>query len=507
MHKHGLAAAIFLSSASVMVLEIAAARLLAPYVGMSVYTWTCIIATILAGMSLGHWFGGRLSESEPPALKRRLALLFGAAALSVIVVPFALRLTAPKLLVDGAPFLMSISVLTALLFFLPSVLIACVAPMITKMAIDDDPDARGRILGRMYALGALGSILGTVAAGFVFISWVGAAGAILSVAAALAAMGFAFAAAARHKTTTIGVSALLVLAIAIVAIGRGAFASVCLTESRYYCIRIVAYSDPDARDARLMVLDHMGHGINERGAPALLHSSYVDLTHTIVQRRFGDKADLRSYFIGGGAYTLPRAWATWFPNGRHVVAEIDPAVTRAAAEHMWFEPHSSVRVVHEDARRHLQRQPAADKYDVIVGDAFHDISAPSHLVTAEFARVVSARLSPHGLYILTIVDKRQEPAFLLSQVRTLSEAFSAVDVWSDAVQATSGNRLTYLVVASSEPIPVSALTSAQFPNRGWFRRRLDNIAGRLSPGDVPIMTDDFAPVDRLLGDVMSFGNQ
>ena len=80
-----------------------------------------------------------------------------------------------QLLVDGAPFLVSISVLTALLFFLPSVLIACVTPMITKMAIDAKPEARGRTLGRMYALGALGSILGTVAAGFVFISWIGTA--------------------------------------------------------------------------------------------------------------------------------------------------------------------------------------------------------------------------------------------------------------------------------------------------------------------------------------------
>lgn len=59
MNNLGLAVAIFLSSASVMVLEIAAARLLAPYVGMSIYTWTCIIATIPAGMSLGHtvWRG------------------------------------------------------------------------------------------------------------------------------------------------------------------------------------------------------------------------------------------------------------------------------------------------------------------------------------------------------------------------------------------------------------------------------------------------------------------
>ena len=124
MNKLGLAAAIFLSSASVMVLEIAAARLLAPYVGMSIYTWTCIIATILAGMSIGHWFGGHLSETDPTKINRRLAILFSVATFSVILVPFVLRIAAPKLLVDGAPFLVSISVLTALLFFLPSVLIA-----------------------------------------------------------------------------------------------------------------------------------------------------------------------------------------------------------------------------------------------------------------------------------------------------------------------------------------------------------------------------------------------
>ena len=110
MNNLGLAVAIFLSSASVMVLEIAAARLLAPYVGMSTHTWTCIIATILAGMTLGHWFGGHLSETDTTKINRRLAILFSAATFSVILVPFVLRIAAPKLLVDGAPFLVSISV-------------------------------------------------------------------------------------------------------------------------------------------------------------------------------------------------------------------------------------------------------------------------------------------------------------------------------------------------------------------------------------------------------------
>ena len=506
MNKAGLAAAVFLSSASVMVLEIAAARLLAPYVGMSIYTWTCIIATILAGMSLGHWFGGHLSEAESTRVNRYLAILFGAASFSVILVPFVLRIAAPKLLVDGAPFLASISVLTALLFFLPSILIACVTPMITKIAIDAEPNARGRTLGRMYALGALGSILGTIAAGFVFISWIGTAGTIQSVATALALMGVAFAGAARHKPTTGIVLALLIVAAMSAVLGRAAFASVCLEESHYYCIRIVDFADPNADEARIMVLDHMGHGINERYDPTILHSSYVELTHEIVKQRFGQTPNLRSFFIGGGAFTLPRRWAHHFPNGRHTISEIDPAVTQAAIEFMWFQPHPSIEIIHRDARQFLQTKPREPLFDVIIGDAFHDISVPAHLVTAEFAGEVAARLTKTGVYILTIIDNRHEPAFLLAQVRTLSKLFPAVEVWSDVSQTLSGERLTYLLVASRAPTSISKMTSSRFSNRVWIRQNLNDIAGRLSPNDVPILTDDFAPVDRLLRDVSVFGN-
>ena len=54
----GYAATVFVSSALLLVLEIVAGRLIAPYVGVSLYTWTSIIGVILAGLSLGNWIGG-----------------------------------------------------------------------------------------------------------------------------------------------------------------------------------------------------------------------------------------------------------------------------------------------------------------------------------------------------------------------------------------------------------------------------------------------------------------
>src|SRR5512139_55607 len=56
------AAIVFLSSACMMILELVAGRMIAPYVGVSLYTWTGVIGVILAGMSLGNYVGGRLAD-------------------------------------------------------------------------------------------------------------------------------------------------------------------------------------------------------------------------------------------------------------------------------------------------------------------------------------------------------------------------------------------------------------------------------------------------------------
>ena len=53
-----LAAVVGLVSAASMSVEIVAGRAIAPYVGMSLYSWTMIIAVVLAGLSIGHWVGG-----------------------------------------------------------------------------------------------------------------------------------------------------------------------------------------------------------------------------------------------------------------------------------------------------------------------------------------------------------------------------------------------------------------------------------------------------------------
>jgi spermidine synthase len=499
-------AGVFVAAAAGLVVEIVAARLIAPYIGMSLYTWTAIIAVVLGGMAAGHWSGGLLAQLPHESSLRRAGILAAAAAAFTGMTPWLIRVLGNGVVALDAPYLVLIALLSLLLFFAPSLLIAVVSPVLAKLAIDLAPGRRGIVIGRMFALGAAGSILGTLLAGFVFISYVGSNGTLLIVAGVMGILALHLLWFSGGRRASAVLLALGVAAGGLIALRPEAvLATACTAESAYYCIRVIDFREETGRPSALMVLDHMGHGINDRDDATLLYSSYVELTDTLVRRRFDGRKKLRSFFIGGGAYTLPRAWAAIYPTGEHLVAEIDPMVTEVAERSMWFRDAGKLRIVHKDARFLLQSFPKQERFDVIVGDAFHDISVPQHLVTREFMAAARARLAPDGLFIMTVIDARHGPRFLASIARTATEVFPVVAIWADTQQLTAGNRLTYLVVAGNRSEPGDRLTSDTFPGRAWVRIPDESITRWWHEFSTPVLTDDLAPVDRLLMDVATTG--
>lgn len=492
-----LAVALTLGSAAAMVVEIAAGRLLAPYVGMSLYTWTAIISVVLAGLSVGHWLGGRWSH-RAPAFRAGLAFL-GAGATSLLALP-ALRWAAGWVLPLGWDPISTIGAVTLLAFFLPSLCAGVVSPLLTKMALDAAPSAQaGRVLGRMYALGAGGAILGTLAGGYVFIGWIGSSGTFLAMAALYGVLGLPFVLARRKTGAAVAAGLAVVAGLgALVPQAREAFASPCAMESDYYCLRVDDFSPYSGRPSRLLVIDHMAHGMNDAAAPGLLYSPYLHLVDEVAARRVPGP-EMRAFFIGGGAFTLPRAWQARYPALDAVVAEIDPAVTALAERALWFSPGGGVRVEAADARVLLQSLPAANQFDVIFGDAFHDLTVPAHLVTREFHDAVAARLAPAGLYAVNVVESRTAPLFLASLVKTLEETFPHVEVWLEDAEAVAqgDRRVTYVVLAGRQPtVGASHLDSRDGLARTWYRVPVPEMAAAVT------LTDDFAPVDRLMAHVI-----
>jgi len=507
LRRFGYASALFASSAGGLIVEIVAGRMIAPYVGMSLYTWTAIIAVVLAGFALGHWIGGHMAQGDRFRCRWRVACLAGLAAVSVMACLPLIRVVAPAALSLGLHPISSIVLLTSGLFLLPSLFVGTISPILTKLAVEELPEAMGRAIGQMFAAGALGSIAGTLAAGYLFISWIGSSGTVLSVTAGylVIAAGFALASRAspRHLAATAAALAAVIAGLVAFGIRAQAFESPCRVESDYYCIQVIDFSGETGRASALMVLDHLGHGINDRDDPTKLYSSYLALTDRLLRERLGGSTRFSAFFIGGGANTLPRAWSVGYPQAELLVSEIDPAVTRAAREAMWFEPGSNLAIDHRDSRLVLRSLPEHQVFDVIVGDAFHDISVPQHLTTLEFARLLAARLSADGFYALNVVDSGRLPLFLYSIVRTLGQAFASVEVWVDADQLGSGGRITYLVVAAQRPSGHSDLRSLDPEGPHWLRWPDRDLETQIEAAGVPLLTDDFAPVDRLMLHVLA----
>ncbi len=478
-------------SAASLVVEIVAGRMLAPHVGMSLYTWTAVIAVVLAGFSAGHWWGGRLAALPSD---RALAWTGGAtlaAALTTAAAVLILPMVAgPVLAVVTSP-VWGITALTMVVFFLPSFFAGVPAPVLAQIAIETQEDS-GPALGAMFASGAVGAIAGVLLAGIVFIAWLGSALTLVVVTVCYILCGLMFFWLARSRALPVAVLA------GAAAAGMAGLAlaapAQCHEETRYFCLRVEDLSADPSSPVHLMVIDHLAHGISARDAPQVQFTVHGAMLDTLARLR-APRGDFSTYVIGGGSFSVPRSLMAQGA-GPMTVAEIDPEVTRMAEDAFWFDA-SQADIWHEDARRALLIRPEA-RFDIIIGDAFTDVVVPVHLVTREFFELVAARMTPDGSFLMTVIDYEDRLGSLGSIVMTLREIFPVVEVWTQAGQPTPGARMVFAVVAGQVETPVSQFT-APAPDLMAFAALDDRFVQALAADRGMILTDDYAPIDRLMG--------
>ena len=150
--------AVFLCGAVVMVIELTGSRVLAPYLGTSLVVWTSLIGIILASLSIGYWWGGRLADRRPEArlLGRIILLSAFATAFMVLIKTFVLGFLQAR---SGGLHLAAMSA-TLLLFAPPSILIGMVSPFAVRLKLEDTQTS-GQTAGKLYAISTIGSISGT----------------------------------------------------------------------------------------------------------------------------------------------------------------------------------------------------------------------------------------------------------------------------------------------------------------------------------------------------------
>ena len=477
----------FLASGTILVLEIAAARLVAPYVGNSLTTYTSIIGIILAGIALGAWAGGRLADLVgPDRLLGPAFVLGGVAAIGSVPIVAVLG---PQLAGSGAAASLFLSLAA---FAVPTAILAAVAPMIVRATIRD-VESSGSLVGRLSAVGTVGALIGTFLTGYVLLGALPVRLLIVSTGLLLAVLGVLVALRLARGAMSPALALLLALGCALAVVST-ALGNPCERESAYFCI---AVREDETGTGRTLVMDDLRHAHVDLADPRHLEFAYVQWFAIAAAGVVAAGGPVDALHVGGGGFTFPRYLVDVAPASRHVVLELDPVVLATARDELGFEPDERIEVVVGDARQTI-RDVAADSQDLAVGDAFGGRSVPWHLTTQEFVREVDRVLRPDGRYIENVIDG---PAlrFAAAETATLRTVFEhvAVVTWSAALEGRSGGNV--VLIASHRPLDTASLLEAVRARTSgadvlWDPAALDAFVDR-----APVLTDDFAPADQLIG--------
>ncbi|TDC64475.1 fused MFS/spermidine synthase [Streptomyces hainanensis] len=473
---------VFGSSAAVLVVELVALRLLAPYVGLTMEMNTMVIGIALTAIAFGSWAGGRAADVVAP--RRALGPLLVLSGVAVAVTPALVRFVGTAegdlaLLVGGA------------CLFLPAALLTAVTPMVTKLLLVD-LSTTGTVVGRLSGIGTAGGIAGTVLTGFVLISVVPVSGILIGLGVLLVVTGVLVDAATRGWR--LGRQAL----VAGVVVGGGVTASAtvpsgCDAETRYHCATV--REDPERESGRTLVLDGLRHSYVDLDDPEHLDFAYVRAIASVIDTAYPAGEALDAYHLGGGGLSVPTYLDAVRAGSTSVVSEIDPGVVEVDRELLGADLDENLRVRIEDGRLGLRRIDT-DSRDLVVGDAFGGVSVPWHLTTREAVADIDRVLRPDGTYVVNMID-HGELAFVRAAVATMLEEFEHVAVAAEPGAFTGAGGGNLVAAASDRPLDTTAWGERMTErDTGWEVLTGDRVAEWI--GDARVLTDDFAPVDQLL---------
>jgi MFS family permease len=468
------AALVFLASGAVLVLEVVGLRLVGPYVGVTLQTSSAVIGVALAAIAYGAWTGGWLADRrDPRALLAPLLLLAGGATVLTLPIVRAagawLRGTDPT----------NVLLLAMLALFPPAALLSAVTPLVVKLRLGDLRET-GRVVGRLSGIGTLGGITATLGTGFVLVAAVPTTAIVLGLGGLLTVCSlllFWYDRSTRFLAPGLALVALSGLLVVVAP-------DPCDVETAYHCARVTV--DPQRPSGRILWLNGAQHSYVDLADPTHLEFAYARWIGAYVDALPAGPLD--AVHIGGGGFTLPEYLAATRPGSHSLVLELDADLVTLDRRRLGLHTGPDLAVRTGDARVNLRSVPDASQ-DVVFGDAFGHLAVPWHLATRELVADVRRTLRPGGLYALNVIDG---PArrFVRAEVATVQAVFPYVAVVSTEPALRGAVGANFVILGSGAPLVPFGPPDA----RVLTGPELDTFVKRAS-----VLTDDFAPVDQLLG--------
>jgi spermidine synthase len=477
---------VFIIGGFSMIFELSGIRLLGPFLGTSIIVWSGTIGIIMASLAGGYHLGGKLADRFS-AEKLLLWTLLASGFFMLYT-----TLGSQKIIIAISHKIYDLQVktlLSAILLFVPAnIFLGGILPLSAKLILTDMTHS-GASIGKLYASSTLGSILGTVTGGFWLIPFWGHFNILLWMIVSLYLLAIVWSMLTHKKYLAFAIL------FAIMSAGIMSFKNF---EHKYI--------DLDTRYNRVIVRETKDKNgipirklfVNNEGSSAMYFDNdslaFEVLNYYDLALHF--RPDLQHIMmIGGSGYAYPKYFLHHFPGRKIDVVEIDPGLTEVARKYFRLEDNPDLRIFHEDGRTFLNKEE--HRYDAILMDAYKSIlTVPFQLTTQEAIEKIYNNLNDKGIFLANIIAAfdKEKNYFLRAELRTISSVFEDVRLFAVQYPNAQGAERKYfqnLMLVAFKQKDTTPLTS----NDPRIHKMLANIVREKFPLDLPVLTDDYAPVE------------
>jgi len=497
-----LLATIFCTGGSILVIEVAALRILSPYFGNTIYTFSSVISIVLAALSLGYYYGGQLADTKPHTHVFFSLIFFGGVStlllhiLTVLLLPhlgFYMPLT-------WGPLFISL-----FLFGPPCLLLGFLSPLAVKLVESSLGETYvGRAAGNVFCFGTVGSITGSLLTGFLLIPLFGVREIVFGVGIFLCALGLLGWYLLHHKNW-IAIGILLIILIG----NSWAHTVATLREAEHLIVQDGIYERITVTDGirewrpvRYLLQDRTFSSAEFLDAPdehVFQYTTYLPL-YTLASANLQ-----RALFIGGGAYTMPYKIVRSIDDSIVDVTEIEPTLFTIAKQFFSVKDHKRLHNIIADGRRFLH--DTENTYDLIYGDAYQSVfSIPAHLTTKEFFDLVYSKLNDGGVFIGNFFGILGEdaPSLVVSEMKAFRAAFPNHLFFAlDDPESSDIQHVMFFGRKDSEPIDVCSSTVRDMEAE-IFADLCEKVVDETSIhwNQYALLTDNYAPVESMTRSVV-----
>ncbi len=488
---------VFITGAAVLVVEVVAVRILSPYFGSTIFTVSSVLGVILAALSLGYYFGGKMADKYPSE-KLFFAIIFVSGA-SLLFLQF-LNLTILPILGYSLSIINGPLISSLILFFIPGFLMGTLSPLVIKLQQDRSPERGiGGISGQVFFWSTLGSIFGSIFTGFVLIPHFGIDQIVLTTGVILLVIGL------LPIVIMTGTKKLIVKLIILLFITGGLLAASSAVQSKGNIIyqkdgvyeRLIIYDDEyQGRPTRFFMQDRSNSGAMflDGDDLAFEYTKYYSLYKVF------NPEPKEVLAIGGGIYSVPRKMLSELPEANIDVVEIEPELEDLAKKYFNLPDDPRLNTYTEDGRRYLV--DTDKKYDVIFSDVYFSMySVPTHFTTSEFYQIAKDRLNQDGIFVANFIGSlsRQKPSLLFAEMKTFDSVFD--NTYYFAVTNPGRSKMQNIIfvgVNGDKKVDWSAeeILAIDDPIIQKAHKQLIDTS-RFDFSDHPILTDNYAPADYL----------